>query len=76
MFYAQLDVNNICVGVADLAGAVPEYNYTTAEDFDPVTGATVIGDPVFTSRMIEIPKYTDAHIGLRYIEDGKWERVS
>ena len=75
MFYAQLDIDNICVGVSNLAGTVPEYNYVAAEEFDPVTGETTIGDSVFVSRMIEIPKYSEAYIGLRYTDDGKWERV-
>ena len=72
MYYVQLDQNDICTGISSLSGEVPEYNYMTPEEFDPITGETTIGEPVFLSRMIEIPKYTDAYIGLRYVEDGKW----
>ena len=76
MFYAQLDINNICVGIANLSGAVPEYNYIIPEEYDPITGKTTTGEKIFVSRMIQIPKYSETFLGLHYTDDGKWERVS
>ena len=40
VLYAQLDENNICVGVSQLNDYKPEYNYTTIENFNPITGET------------------------------------
>ena len=76
MIYTQLDVDNICVGVAILAGAVPEYNHWTPEDYDPITGVFTVGEPQFISRMIEVPVYSKNYIGLHYTDDGKWEKIA
>ena len=75
MYYAQLNSSNICVGVSNLSGAVPEYNYATSNDFDPITGQYIAGELVFRSRMIEGPVFTENYIGLHYTNDGKWEKV-
>lgn len=75
MYYAQLNSNNICVGVSDLSGTVNEYNYADVNDFDPITGQYTVGEPVFISRMIEVPVFTENYIGLHYTDDGKWEKV-
>lgn len=75
MFYAQLDQNNICVGISQLSGQVPEYNYHTPTTFDPITGQTTEGESVFLSRMIQICTYSSSYMGLRYMENGNWEEV-
>ena len=73
MFYAQLNENDICIGVSELNGEVPEYNYATNENYDPITGTTET-EQRFVSRMIKIPVYSTNFIGLKYNE-GTWERV-
>lgn len=61
MVYAQLDENNICVGVSNLADEIAEYNYTAAG--------------LFISRMIPLPEYDTKILGLCYTNSGSWERV-
>ena len=73
-FYAQLNSDNICVGVSNLAGEVPEYNYAKTDNYNPVTGETT-SESVFISRMIRIPVYTNNYNGLQYNEDGTWSNV-
>jgi hypothetical protein len=73
VIYAQLNEENICVGISHLSGEVPEYNYTNEESFNPVTGETTT-EQIFISRMIPIPVYTENYLGLRYAEDGSWEQ--
>jgi len=69
--YAQLDQNNICVGISQLIGEVPEINYSNTENFNPVTGETTT-EQIFVSRMILIPVYSENYIGLKYNDDGTW----
>lgn len=71
--YAQLDQNNICVGVSELKAEVPEFNYETKVDINPITQETTTTE-VFISRMIQIPIYSINYIGLRYTEEGNWEQ--
>ncbi len=71
--YAQLDENNICIGVSQLNDAVAEYNYATEQDYDPVTGKTT-REEKFVSRMIEIQVYSENYIGLHY-NKGTWEKL-
>lgn len=70
MYYAQLDENNICTGISELSGAVPEYNYSVNLNYNPITKETTQFD-VFVSRMIEIPVFSENFIGLKY-ENQKW----
>lgn len=72
--YAQLNEANICVGVSSLSGEVPEFNYMTKEDFNPVTGV-LLTETVFLSRMIRISMYSNSYLGLRYTAEGKWAVV-
>ena len=74
MIYAQLDENNICVGVSNLSGEVNELNIILEEDYDPITKETTTIEK-FVSRMIEIPIYSSNFIGLKYLEDGEWGNV-
>lgn len=71
--YAQLNEENICVGISKLSGVVPEYNYEIVSNFNPVTGETLTEEK-FVSRMIEIPVYSQNYLGLKYVEEGKWEQ--
>ena len=71
MYYAQLDENNICTGISELIGEVPEYNYTEDKNYNPITGEMTTNN-LFVSRMIEIPVYSTNFIGLKY-NNGSWE---
>ncbi len=70
-FYAQLDENNICVGVSSLSAEVPEINHIDEQTFDPIT-EIITTENKFVSRMIKVPYYSNAYIGLKY-NNGKWE---
>lgn len=71
MIYAQLDQNDICVGISDLMGEVQEINTQDVSNFDPITGTTTT-TTVFVSRMIKIPVYSQNYVGLKYNSDGTW----
>jgi hypothetical protein len=71
--YAQLNEDNVCVGVSNLTGEVSEYNYIDETDYNPITGEST-SKQVFVSRMIEIPVYSVNFIGLQYTENG-WTKV-
>lgn len=72
--YIQLNQDNICVSIANLKSDVPEMNYNTEVDFDPIIGQST-EKQVFVSRMIKVPVYSSNYLGLHYIEDGKWEEA-
>ena len=74
--YAQLNQDNICIGISSLSGEVPEYNYSNSSIYDRITDTFIQGEPVFISRMIPIKVYSESYLGLHYAENGKWEAVS
>lgn len=74
--YCQLDINNICICVSQLNGVVPEYNYNTEKNFNPLTGQFENGQEVFISRMIRVEVYSPTYIGLKYNDiTQSWEEV-
>jgi hypothetical protein len=72
--YAQLNANNVCEAISQLKAEVPEYNYETKINFNPITGETTT-EEVFLSRMIRIPVYSENYIGLQYTDEGKWQQA-
>lgn len=75
-FYAQLNIDNICTGVSELKGEVPEYNYQENKQFNPITGEWTFGEPIFISRMIRIPFCSENYLGLKYNDETqKWEQA-
>lgn len=74
-YYAQLDINNICIAVSELKGEVDEHNYRIPKEYDPITETEIELESVFVSRMIRIPNNSHNFIGLRYNEECKWEQV-
>lgn len=72
--YAQLDISNICVGISQLKKDVPEYNYESNRQYNPITSELTEGESLFVSRMILVPVYSENYIGLRY-NQGQWEQV-
>ena len=73
-YYAQLDEDNVCIGVSELSGEVLEYNFAELVEYNPITKETTTTEQ-FISRMIEIPVYSTNYLGLRYLENDNWEEA-
>jgi len=71
--YAQLNSENVCVGISQLSGEVSEYEIIKNEEYNPLTGEYELKSES-TTRMIAIPVYSENFLGLQYT-DGKWEKT-
>lgn len=58
MFYAELNSDNICVGVSDLSGAIDEPYMISLEEFD----ASLIGKTWNGKDWVETPKNEEENV--------------
>lgn len=52
MIYAQLDSNNICIGISQLSGEIQKDNMLQIESYD----VTILGKKYENGKWIELPK--------------------
>lgn len=52
MIYAQLDNNNVCIGISQLSGEVQKDNMLQIENYD----VTILGKKYENGKWIELPK--------------------